>query len=213
MTTATEPTTSPLSRRTRWVRRFIVVVTTLAIVTAVCVGYWWAELETYHYSLVVPGVLYRCGNRGIREFDHAVQQSGARTVVSFVSDQELNDPAKPQFKAEADYCQAHGIHQIRLPVPLGGWPTSDQVLKFLNIVAEPANRPVLMHCAQGVRRTGIFMAAYQLSVLDRTPALAKERIMAFGHKPRDTDDIRTFIDRYDPIYATVPTTLPTVSGE
>ena len=81
------------------------------------------------------------------------------------------------------------------------------------IVAEPSNRPVLMHCAQGVRRTGMFMAAYQLSIMDRSVAVTKARIMPFGHKPADLDDIRTFIDNYDPIMATVPTTMPAVSKE
>ena len=213
MTTATEPLTQQPSRRTRWVRRVVVALVTLLVIAGACYGYIWAEVQTYHFSLVDPHILYRCGNRGMREFNHAVKQSGARTIVSFVSDQELNDPAKPQFKQEAEYCRTHGIAQVRLPVPLGGWPTSDQILKFLNIVAEPANRPVLMHCAQGVRRTGLFMAAYQLSVMDRTPALAKERIMSFGHPPRDTDDIRTFIDRYDPIMGNVPTTLPAGTGD
>ncbi len=186
---------------------------TLFVIVAACVGYWYAELQLYHYSPIVPGVLYRSGNRGMREFDHAVKQSGARTIISLIDDRELNDPAKPQFKAEAEYCRIHGIQQIRLPVPLGGWPTSAEVQRFLAIVAEPSNRPVLIHCAQGVRRTGMFMAAYQLSILDRSVAVTKERIMPFGHQPHDTDDIRTFINNYDPVMATIPTTLPAVSKE
>ena len=188
-TTATaEPVTGPWSL-TRWLRRLAVALVTLLVIAGGCFGYWWAEVQTYHYTPVMPTQLYRCGNRGMREFDHAVKQSGARTIVSFVSDAELNDPKKPQFKAEAEYCRAHGLQQVRLPVPLGGWPTSDQILKFLGIVADPANRPVLMHCAQGVRRTGMFMAAYQLSVLDRTVPITKDQIATFGHKPADLDDV------------------------
>ena len=168
--------------------------------------------------LNVPGPpqtfgLYRDGNRDLREFRHTLDQTGARTVVCLVDDAEMDDPRKPQFRQEVDYCRAHGIKLVRIPVKLGGWPTSDQLMQFLGVVAEPANRPVLVHCAQGVRRTGMFMAAYQLTQMDRSKAWARATVQPFGHKPRDTDDVRTFIDNYDPANAAIPTTMPTVSPE
>ena len=203
----------PPPPRRRWVRRVVVALVTLAVVAGGYGVYWWAEVQTYHLFQIQSGVLYRDGNRGMREFRHALDQTGARTVVTLVDDDELNDPRKPQFRQEADYCRDHGIKQVRIPVKLGGWPTSDQLLQFLGVVAEPANRPVLIHCAQGVRRTGMFMAAYQLTQMDRSRAWAHATVQAFGHKPRDTDDVQAFIDNYDPASATIPTTMPTVSPE
>ncbi len=205
--TETQTVTGP-SSGARWVRRLTVAVVTLVLVLGGWAGHELYTTQTYHFAAVDPPKLYRCGNRGLREFEHAVNQCAARTVVSFVTDREVDDPATPQFKAESDYCRDHGIRQVRLPVPRNGYPTSDQVQTFLGIVADPVNRPVLMHCAQGVRRTGMFMAAYQLSILDRSVAVTKERITPWGHKAKDLDDVRTFIDHYDPVNAVVPTTMP-----
>ena len=206
--TEAAPTAKP--RGWRWM-----AVSLLALVVAAggYGAYWYSQLQLYHFDPVEATKLYRSGNRGLREFDHAVQASHARTVISLVDDRELHDLAKPQFAAEAQYCQAHGIHQVRLPVPLGGWPTTDQINQFLVIVNDPANRPVLVHCAQGVRRTGMFVAAYQLLVQDRTKAAVKALVKDYGHKPKDLDDVRTFIDEFDVPNARAPTPAKAVSGE
>jgi protein tyrosine phosphatase (PTP) superfamily phosphohydrolase (DUF442 family) len=214
MTTATEPdTTQGPTRRQRWVRRVLVAIATLVMLAAVTGWYWWAEVQTYHLLEVSHNILYRDGNRDLREFRHALERTGARTVVSLVDDGEVADPAKPQFAQEAAYCHDHGIQQVRIPVRRGGWPTSDQIHQFLTIVAYPANRPVLVHCAQGVRRTGIFVAAYQLSVEHESPSTVRSEIQRFGHSSRDTADIEAFIGRFNPATRTVPTTMPTASLE
>ena len=211
MTPEASPSDLPTKRRL-W--PWVVATAAAAVIVAGGFGsYWWAAVQLYHPFTVSPGVLYRDGNRGLREFRHAVDQEGIRTVVTLVDDRELNDPAKPQFKQEADYCRAHGISQVRIPVPLGGWPTSKQVNDFLDIVARPTNRPVLVHCAQGVRRTGMFMAAYQLEVLDRTVEYTQRTVQTFGHAERDVADVRWFIDHFDRANSRVPTTLPTPHPE
>jgi protein tyrosine phosphatase (PTP) superfamily phosphohydrolase (DUF442 family) len=165
---------------------------------AILAYYWYSNLQTYHLAVVQPGVLYRDGNRDLREFSHALRMTGAKTVVSLIDDRELADPAKPQFHEEADYCASQGIRDVRIPVPLGGWPSDDDLKKFIAIVSDPANRPVLVHCAQGVRRTGMFVAAYQESVLHESPEQAAAEMLGFGHKARDLDDVKAFIKGYNP---------------
>jgi protein tyrosine phosphatase (PTP) superfamily phosphohydrolase (DUF442 family) len=185
----------PIGRRV-WILyafcMFLLFVGTAAV-------YWYTSLQTYHLAPVQIGVLYRDGNRDLRELKHALTFTGAKTVVSLIDDRELNDPNKPQFLQETNYCTLSGIQYIRIPVQLGGWPSSDDVKTFLSVVTNPANQPVLVHCAQGVRRTGMFVAAYQESVLHQSPDQTKAGILNFGHKPRDTDDVREFIDDYDPV--------------
>jgi protein tyrosine/serine phosphatase len=199
MTTALDPSSSsspaPTSpSRAKW-RTFAAFLAILLVMTAG--AYFWAN-RTYHFAAVDPGVLYRDGNRGIAEFATAVRKSQAKTVVSLIDDDELNDPKKPQFNAEATYCADHNVHQERIPVKLGGWPSTVDINRFLAIVADSTNRPVLVHCAQGVRRTGMFVAAYQMSVQGFDKNKATAAIQTFGHSDRTADDIRTFIAAYDP---------------
>jgi protein tyrosine phosphatase (PTP) superfamily phosphohydrolase (DUF442 family) len=185
----------------------------LPVLAAAGTGVWFEWFRTYHLVVVTPGILYRDGNRDLREFTHAVAKSHAKTVVTLVDDRELADPAKPQFAAEAAWCAANGVRQIRIPVKLGGWPTTADVRKFLDIANDPASQPVLVHCAQGVRRTGMFVAAYQLTARRESPAEVKSEIQRFGHSPNDTADIETFIDRFNPVARTIPDTMPQSSAE
>jgi len=169
-------------------------------------GVWvWQSQRAYHLATVQQGVLYRDGAKSERQFATALDEVKPKTVVSLVDAGELADPNKPQFGAETKACEAHGAKLERIEVKLGGWPTSEDVRKFLTVVEEEKNRPVLVHCAQGVRRTGFFVAAYQMSVLGYDKQKAKDAIMTFGHSDRTIDDIRRFIDGYDAGTRTVAT--------
>ena len=139
----------------------------IAVVVLVTGGVllWWAKFATYHFAVVQDGILYRDGNRGVREFSHAIERGHIKTVVSLVDDAEFASAQKPEFKAEIAWCQARDVRIERVTIPLGGWPTEENVRHFLSVVSDKANQPVLVHCAQGVRRTGMMVAAYQRSAM------------------------------------------------
>jgi protein tyrosine/serine phosphatase len=177
------------------VRSFGPIILVVAILAAV--GWWifWAWFDTYHLAVVKEGVLYRDGVRTIHQFDLAVRKTHVKTVVSLVDDDEIR---RPPFTDELAYCKLHGIEVVRLPVPLGGWPRGDQISQFLDIASDPARQPVLVHCAQGVRRTGMMVAAYEISVLKLPKDQTAAAMMTFGHSQRTIGDVRKFIDLYDP---------------
>jgi protein tyrosine phosphatase (PTP) superfamily phosphohydrolase (DUF442 family) len=162
-------------------------------------GVYRAFFQTYHLATVTVGVLYRDGNHSIRELRNAIRDVKPRTVVSLNDARELEDPAKPQFREEEQYLAGQNIKLVRIPVSLGGWPDGASVQAFLKTVADPGNDPVLVHCSQGVRRTGMFVAAYQLSVQKFDKVQAKAAILSFGHSEKTLDDVRKFIDAYDPV--------------
>jgi protein tyrosine phosphatase (PTP) superfamily phosphohydrolase (DUF442 family) len=181
-------------------------IAALAVFLLVVVAGWFAWQHftgVYHLATVQPGVLYRDGARSERELERVVARVQPRTVVCLVDEQEVNDPSKPQFKEEFSFLNQKGIRMERIPVRLGGWPSSEDVQKFLDIAAEPKNQPVLVHCAQGVRRTAMMVAAFQESVLGYDKDRAKAEILTFGHSDNTVDDIRRFIDGYDPKARTV----------
>jgi protein tyrosine/serine phosphatase len=171
-------------------------------------GVWWAYwqfFDTYHLVTVRPGVLYRDGVRTIHEFALAARKTKVKTIVSLVDDREI---AKSPFTDELAYCQVNGIQVVRVPVGLGGWPDGDQVKEFLTIANDPTRQPVLVHCAQGVRRTGMMVAAYELSVLKMNKADAEAAIRTFGHSQRMINDVKRFIALYDPQTERMKSQLP-----
>jgi protein tyrosine phosphatase (PTP) superfamily phosphohydrolase (DUF442 family) len=180
----------------------------LLLTVALAVWIYRDEYSTYHFAQVTPNVLYRDGNRNLRQFATACRKGQIKTVVMLNDDAELQtDP----FKSEPDFCREHRISLVRIPIPLGGRPTSADIQKFLDTVNTQENQPVLVHCAQGVRRTAMMVAAYQETTLHFTPDQAKAAILPWGRKPgsRTLADIRSFIDAYDPQARTIPpTTAP-----
>jgi protein tyrosine phosphatase (PTP) superfamily phosphohydrolase (DUF442 family) len=101
------------------------------------------------------------------------------------------------FAEEMDWGRRQGIKDVRVPVRLGGWPATQDVRKFLEVVQDQQNQPVLVHCAQGVRRTGMMVAAFQESALGWDDAKVKSNMLTFGHSRRTVKDVERFIDVYD----------------
>ncbi len=203
MTTDRPPSRRRYGRPLRLLILFLLVVASLV--------FWRNHVATYHLATVQQGVLYRDGNRGINTFLTGIRKAKPKTIVCLIDANELADHNKPQFAAELKQAPGEGANIIRIPIPLGGWPTSDDIQKFLAIVADKSNQPVLVHCAQGVRRTGMLVAAYQQSVLGYDKAQAKAAILSFGHKEKTIDDVKRFIDLYDPATRSL-TTQPAMTG-
>ena len=176
-------------------RRWISIVTfTLSALAAAFLFFY--RVQTYHFAEVQKDVLYRDGNRGMREFKTALRKAHTHTVVMLNDDQELQ---KEPFASELQYLKDHEIDVVRIPVKLGSYPTSVQVRQFLEVTNDRTKWPILVHCAQGVRRTGMMVAAYQESVLGYDDAKAKSCVLPWGRKPTSQTlaDLKGFIDGYD----------------
>lgn len=191
-------------RRRRWGRPLIVLLVALAAAGAYV---WQCYLSTYHLATVQPHVLYRDGNQSPCQFETAIRKVQPRTVVSLIDDNELADEEKPQFQAEAEFLEKKGIRLERIPVKLGGWPTKADVQRFLDVASDPEKQPVLVHCAQGVRRTGMMVAAYQMKQMGYNKGRATAELLSFGHSDRTVGDVKKFIEGYDPATGKVPENL------
>jgi protein tyrosine phosphatase (PTP) superfamily phosphohydrolase (DUF442 family) len=188
-----------------------IIFLVFAAAVAAAVWLWMYRLGTYHFSEVEKGILYRDGNRGLREFKTALRKGNVRTVVMLNDDQEVQ---KEPFKTELQFLDDHKVEVIRIPVKLGGYPTTDQVRQFLTVVSDRSKWPILVHCAQGVRRTGMMVAAYEESMLGYDDAKAKSAVLPLGRKPTSQTlaDVKSFIDGYDGKKREV-TTMPAHMGD
>lgn len=170
---------------------------------------WRQWFETYHLAEVDPGKLYRDGNRGVREYRNMLRKIRPQTVVSLVDDTELADPEKPELADELGLLKSRpDIRLEHIPVSLGGWPDAGAIGRFLDLCARPDAQPVLVHCAQGVRRTGMLVAAYQMSIMGWSKEQAKAGMLTFGHSMRTVGDVQRFIDVYDPAARRMVESLP-----
>lgn len=167
------------------------------VLVAVLVGvlcYNAYQSRSYHYVEIRPGVLYRDGCRNPRQFARSCQRGQIKTVVSLIGDQEVDSE---RFAPALAAARATGATTLHVSVPLGGWPSTENIRQFLDIAANPANHPVLVHCREGVRRTGMMVSAYRITVMGMTKDQAKAALETYGHSRRSIGDVEHFIDLYD----------------
>ena len=88
---------------------------------------------------------------------------GVKTVI----DLQADGPS-----SEAGAVKSAGMNFIRIGMTTTKAPTEAQVAQFLEIVNDPANQPVFVHCAGGRHRTGTMTALYRMTNEGWTPAQA-----------------------------------------
>ncbi|WP_250847116.1 fused DSP-PTPase phosphatase/NAD kinase-like protein [Aquisphaera insulae] len=136
------------------------VVLGLLVLAGVGVTGWMIHLDRQgrlvwdHWDTVKPGILYRSGQLTGDQLAAAVERYGIRTVVNF----QL--PGR-EMKAERELAGKLGVGFVNLPMPGDGFGEEAQFRKVLEVVDDPARRPVLVHCARGTCRTGSAVAMYR----------------------------------------------------
>jgi protein tyrosine phosphatase (PTP) superfamily phosphohydrolase (DUF442 family) len=67
-------------------------------------------------------------------------------------------------------------------VPMHAWSLrDDRVLEALKVMADPANRPLMVHCQHGADRTGALVALYRVVVQGWTKEKAVEEMARGGY--------------------------------
>ncbi len=114
-----------------------------------------------HFSVVAPGVLLRCGQPHVRDLEQIRMTHGLRTVVCARGG--TRHPLRGRwFRRERRYCAERGIRLVHLPFSDSATPPAEVFDRFVEIVADGGNQPVLVHCEQGFHRTGVLCAAYRV---------------------------------------------------
>jgi protein tyrosine/serine phosphatase len=178
------------------------------LVAAVLVGLplGYASYRQKHFRnfhVVQPGVLYRSGQVTRTGLERVIHDYGIRTVVTLRDAEIEGDP--PPDRAEEAYCKNLDIQYVRIRPrrwwsPTGGpVPAEAGVKRFLAVMDDPANYPVLVHCFAGVHRTGAMVAIYRMEY-DRWPTeKALEELRALGYSNLDDEwDILGYLEQYRP---------------
>jgi protein tyrosine/serine phosphatase len=167
-----------------------------------------AEAELRNFRPFHEGVLYRSGQMKLGGLKRVVHDYGIRTVISLRDALVPGDP--PPDLDEERYCRAEELNYYRLPprpwwAPAGPPPVEDNVRKFNEVMADPANYPVLIHCFAGIHRTGAYCALYRMEHDHWTNAEAIDELKRAGYVNLDQEwDILGYLEDYRPTWKGPP---------
>jgi len=115
-----------------------------------------AQLERaiFNFQEIEPGI-YRSG-RLPRETYPYLKKAGITTIINFIDKKKEAEKEKSEL--------AHlGIKTVSIPWNGFDYPKDQDVDTFLNVMKDPANRPVLVHCKRGAERTGLMIACWRIA--------------------------------------------------
>jgi tyrosine-protein phosphatase SIW14 len=156
----------------------------------------WEKAHRRNLHIVRSGVLYRSAQLSTRDLDRVVRDLGIRTVVN------LRDGSSPADQSEEAYCIGHGIRFVRI-APLswdgvqGAAPVDQGLKTFLELVADPSNHPVLVHCFRGIHRTGMYVAVYRVELEGWELSRALKEMIEHGYVQLDDHrDVKGYFASY-----------------
>lgn len=134
-----------------------------------------------HFRVVVSGILMRSGQPRVRDLEAIQRQHGLKTIVCARGG--TRHPLRGRwFRKEQRFCERAGVQLVHMPFSDGAAPPIDIFERFLTVMRQPANHPVLVHCEQGFHRTGVLCAAYRVRCDGWTLDKAEREMELLGYE-------------------------------
>ena len=140
----------------------------LAIIYIVVIVMVAAELKDHfeirNFHVIEPGKLYTSGQPRGMDYTRLLYKYHIGTFINLRSDAEHRD--HNWHNEEIIWMRSNGVNYIQLPVgkyePDKGFPDEDTQEKFLEIMADKSNLPVLIHGSSGERRAPRLVAVWMI---------------------------------------------------
>ena len=156
----------------------------------------------HRLGTVTAGQVYKAGAMPSARLQQVARDLGLRSVIdlrTFTPGQDAtNTTGLATIQAEGEALKAIGVRHIHLPTPQV--PTEATVDRFLQVMADPANRPTLIHCYHGIGRTELFVAVYRMEfeAWPNEKARAATRLLLAGSSFSDRSEKGQFLMQYHP---------------
>lgn len=160
-------------------------------------GVYYHKTRPEHFSVVEDGVLYRSALLDSGNLNKVLDRYGIKTVVDLSAYHDRKREALHQ--EEARICREKGVNWVPLSMRSQTPPTGQQVTQWLDLLKNPENHPILVHCTHGVVRTGIMVAIYEIEFKRADNQHVFSELLSFCHDRHTYDKvIQEFILNYVP---------------
>ena len=173
-------------RRLRW------IVLAIAAVAGVWIA-WHKEIRHHfiprNFGVVEEGVLYRSGRLTPSATERLHKQYGIKTIIDLGAYDR--DPHGQELAERT--AAALGITRSEFWLVGDGTGNPNCYVAALRVLADPANHPVLVHCASGAQRTSGLAMLY-LKAFHGRPFEETDPVMrAFKHDPEGNPQLMSYL--------------------
>jgi hypothetical protein len=144
------------------------------------------------FGTVIEGEVYRAGELTPAAMRRVVERHGIRTVVDLGAD----PPGSRDDLRQARTAAALGVERVRLHLEGDGTGDPNVYVQTLEILADPARQPVLVHCGAGTERTGAAVALHRHIVQGVPLDDGYAEAVRAGHCPRRNPRLKPYLDRW-----------------
>jgi protein tyrosine phosphatase (PTP) superfamily phosphohydrolase (DUF442 family) len=152
----------------------------LAVVSATATGAWiyYQQHHFKHFAVHDPRMVYRSAWLGPDALAQIIETYQIRSVVNLCNPDEMT-PEMWESERKAVASAGATLHAVPLPNSVEFDPQVWQ--SHLEILADPNNYPMLVHCQHGVTRTAMLLAAYDVIYRHKSAADSLAAQPLFGH--------------------------------
>ena len=136
-----------------FLRRVGMLVGLALVLAAGRYGYW--SVAQNRFTAVTAHQLYQSGQMPPDRLLSVAKEHGIRTVIDLRT-------AEDAEAIESERLALAGSDLTYIHLPMRHDPAEETVLAFLNIVGDPANRPVLVHCHHGTGRSVLLASVFRI---------------------------------------------------
>lgn len=122
------------------------------------------------------------------------QRFGVRTVLNLRGQK----PGSWWYEDEREGVERIGAKWVHMAVDSARRPSSEMVKEFFELVEEPANWPILLHCQGGIHRSGLMTALYRMQYQgwSAEDAIAEMDDRYFEWGIRDRSALKVYLRQY-----------------
>jgi len=154
----------------------IILLVTAAVILLV------RHFHIKNFHTIEPGVLYTSGQPRGMDYTRLLYKYHIGTIVNVRSPSEHRE--KNWYNEEITWVRNNGVNYEELPIEKDNYlPDKQTQDQFLDIMADKANLPVLLHDSNGRKRVSILAAVWAVKARGDTVAEAIELVRGIKEQP------------------------------
>jgi len=171
--------------------RWLVVVVVVALV-GLGIKHGRYHVFPKRFAVVEPGQVYRSGMVKPGPLSRVVQEYEIKTILTLLKfEEDDSDQA-----AEEALAVREGISILRIPMPGDGCAEFDLLEQAAAILADESHRPILVHCAAGIQRTGASLAVWRMKYQGWSLEQVLSEMREHGYDAEDNPELREHLKRF-----------------